>query len=125
MFNVPPLFSSLLLLLGISGAAAKLGNFNTVADVHDTIEEVCVAINLYKYSKIAKLCKEFGTNGLDTSLDDIVLFGEKASNGLVGYKSPNFIMREILEAKDVEAAHNEIEACYRQQTKRRILIDHS
>ena len=124
MFNVTPLFSSSLLLLGISGAAAKLGNFNTVGDVHDTIDEVCAATNLPKYSKVAKLCKELGTNGLDISLDDTVLFRGKAPDGLAGYKGPNFNMREILEAEDVEATYNEIEARYQQQTERKLLVDY-
>jgi len=116
--------TSLFFLIGIFGAAAKLGNFNTAPGVHDTIEGICTETNLPKYSKVAKLCEDLGANGLDISLDDTVLFGGEARDGLVGYKGPTFNMREILAAEDAEAAYNEIEARYQQQTERKLFVDY-
>jgi hypothetical protein len=115
---------SIFLAVGITGAAAKIGNYNAVDNKHDTIDEICAEANLPEYSKVAKLCKELGSKGLDIGMDDTVALSNGAPNKLVRDKGSSFSMREILEAEDAEAAYNEIVAQDMKQIERKLVVDY-
>mmetsp|Transcript_21534 Transcript_21534/g.46794 ORF Transcript_21534/g.46794 Transcript_21534/m.46794 type:complete len:254 (+) Transcript_21534:120-881(+) len=114
----------LFLAAGITGAAAKIGNYHAVDNKYDTIDATCVEANLPEYSKVAKLCNELGSKGLNIGMDDTVALTNGAPNKLAGNKGSSFSMREILEAEDAEAAYNEIAAQDMKQIERKLLIDY-
>lgn len=120
MFIYAPRISTSFFLIGITSTAAKIGNYNTVGDVHDTIVDVCAEANLPRYSKVDKLCTELGPDGLDIGLDETITLYDGAPDGA----GPTFNMREILAAKDAEAAFDEIQARNQKQTERKLAIDY-
>mmetsp|Transcript_25413 Transcript_25413/g.39983 ORF Transcript_25413/g.39983 Transcript_25413/m.39983 type:complete len:261 (-) Transcript_25413:120-902(-) len=112
------------LAVGITRAAAKIGNYDAVDNQHNTIDEICAQANLPEYSKVAKLCKELGSNGLNMGMDETVFLRDGAPDKLASQKGPSFNMREILEAEDIEAAYNNIEAGNMMQTERKLVVDY-
>jgi len=123
MFKAASITSASLLAIGITGTSAKIGNYNSVGGGHDTITAMCAEANPPRYSAVAKLCKELGTDGLNFGLDDTVLLSVKAVDRLVGNEGPTFNMRDILEAEDVVAAYNKIMASTL-RTERKLLVDY-
>mmetsp|Transcript_25414 Transcript_25414/g.39985 ORF Transcript_25414/g.39985 Transcript_25414/m.39985 type:complete len:254 (-) Transcript_25414:120-881(-) len=112
------------LAVGITRAAAKIGNYDAVDNQHNTIDEICAQANLPEYSKVAKLCKELGSKGLDIGMDDAVALSDGTPDKLVGHEGSSFSMREILEAEDAEAAYNNIVAEDTKQTERKLVVDY-
>lgn len=104
--------SSLLLVIGITGTAAKLGNYK--------IGDACAQADLPKYSRVAKLCQDLGPNGLDIGLDETIIMRNRASD----MAGPSFSMREVLEAHDAEAALDAIHARDQKQSERKLFIDY-
>jgi len=117
MFIYAPRITTSLFVIGITGTAAKLGNYNNVGNIDDTIAGFCAEAKLSK--SVGKLCKELGPNGLDLGLDETInLIG-----GPEGLR-PTFTMREILAAKDVEVKFHEIQARNQKQTERKLFVDY-
>jgi len=111
-------------MIGITGTAAKIGNYNTVGDVQDTIADACAEANLRRYSIVDKLCKELGPNSLAVSLDETITLYDGAPEGALDGAGPTFSMREILAAEDPEVAFDEIQARNQKQTERKLAIDY-
>jgi len=117
MFIHAPRITTSLFVIGITGTAAKIGNYNNVGNIDDTIAGFCAEAKLSK--SVGKLCKELGPNGLDLGLDETInLIG-----GPEGLR-PTFTMREILAAKDVEVKFHEIQARNQKQTERKLFVDY-
>jgi len=117
MFIHAPRITTSLFVIGITGTAAKIGNYNNVGNIDDTIAGFCAEAKLSK--SVGKLCKELGPNGLDLGLDETInLIG-----GPEGLR-PTFTMREILAAKDVEVKFHEIQARNQKQTERKLVVDY-
>ena len=110
ILTTDPIISSLPCVMCITDTAAKISNYITIIDLRANMDNIYADTDLSKYTNVAKLCKEIGTNSLDIDLDDTVFLGIRVPDRCVGHKGHILNIHKILEAKDAKAMYNEIEA---------------